>query len=91
MKQKTDTYNMIRAILLCLSNVINSRKNQIYNITDIAEVTKLDRTAISRHLKELEDLRIIDCYYVGNKKYYTIDNHHKKKFEDECNTSYTKK
>ena len=79
MKHKTSTYDMIRTIFLCLSNTINSRKNQIYSVSEIAEVTKLDRIALSRHIAELEDLQIIDSFFVGNRKYYTLDKSIKQK------------
>ena len=73
MKHKTTTYDMIRTIFSVLSNAMNSRKNQIYNASEIAEITKLDRTALTRHIAELEDLQIVDSFYIGNRKYYTLD------------------
>ena len=73
MKHKTTTYDMIRTIFLCLSNTLNNRKNQIYNISEISNITKLDRTALIRHIAELEDLQIVDSFYVSNRKYYTLD------------------
>lgn len=81
MKHKTSTYDMIRKIFLCLSNAINSRKNQIYSVSEIAEVTRLDKTALSRHIAELVDLQIIDSFFVGNRKYYTLDKSIKNKLE----------
>ena len=81
MKNKTSTYDMIRTIFLCLSNAINSRNNQIYSVSEIAEVTRLDRTALTRHIVELEDLQIIDSFFVGNRKYYTLDSSIKQKIE----------
>lgn len=81
MKHKTTTYDMIRTIFLCLSNGINSRKNQIYNVSEISKITNLDRTALIRHISELEDLHIVDSFFVGNRKYYTLDNSIKQKLE----------
>ena len=81
-KHKTNVDGMVRCIILCLSNCFSKKRNRIYNVSEIANITNLDRTAIPKYLDFLVALGVVDEFIVVKRRYYGLDNYIYKKMID---------
>ena len=76
MKKKQNTLDIVKAMhseskLIILSKLINNRP---MNVSKIVELTKISRTNVSNHLKQLVDLHVLKVEQEGRERYYSFEN-----------------